>query len=369
MPNHIINYLIINANDLLVKQIRKFIASDEGEIDFNKIYPMPETLNIEDGSNMDYAISYFLSAINPYNEEYPIEKKEYEKYKEIANKTGRQRFFQRVYSDNLKYKDFERFMKSRIQSNNPSVQQKEIIDFLNMGKQYLDNHEKYDAPTWYDWRCREWGTKWNAYDTKSLCSYMVEFLTAWNTPREIIRKLSKMFTDAEFTVFYADEDYNSENYGIYSYCNDEYYEYDRCDISQENFSKNIWEGLIYEDIDKFVDKIDIDINTTPIEQEDYFFDYPDTSKFEAIYYNPNARAGGQFVIQNIPYELIIKAKDNTEDINDFFNYLQENAYTELVDFGTAEFGNMLEQYKKPKPECIGYSENTMNILLSKAKRC
>lgn len=56
---------------------------------------------------------------------------------------------------------------------------------------------------WYEWNTENWGTKWNAADTKYLMdSYdddslvfeiLVKFETAWNTPEPIFKKLAKDF--------------------------------------------------------------------------------------------------------------------------------------------------------------------------------
>lgn len=79
-------------------------------------------------------------------------------------------------------------------------------------------------------------------------------------------------------------------------------------------------------------------------------------EFEAIHYNPDSNAGGQFVVLHIPYELIAEAKANSSSVSEFYEYLDGKASTELVDAGTQEFADYLEAYAEPEPDYIGRTE-------------
>lgn len=89
---------------------------------------------------------------------------------------------------------------------------------------------KYGSDNWYDWSCKNWGTKWNAYSTSepmlnpkgTRATYL--FQTAWSTPAPVIRKLSEKFPDVKIKVWYADEDCG-RNVGIYEFKN--------CDILKD----------------------------------------------------------------------------------------------------------------------------------------
>ena len=80
--------------------------------------------------------------------------------------------------------------------------------------------EKYGAEDWYVWRRKNWNTKWNAHCAVN-DGNIIEFETAWNTPRNVIKKLSTMYPDLSFEVIYADEDWGV-NYGAYTFVNGEY---------------------------------------------------------------------------------------------------------------------------------------------------
>ena len=116
------------------------------------------------------------------------------------------------------------------------------------------------------------------------------------------------------------------------------------------------------------EKEETDPNTTPIGEIDYFFHRPEAEEYEAIYYNPDAVAGGQFVILHLPYDVIAEAKGKTETAEDFFDFLDGHAYTELIDLGTPEYAEMLIEYAEPMPDFIGRSEETMLALTERSSR-
>jgi hypothetical protein len=53
--------------------------------------------------------------------------------------------------------------------------------------------EAYEEDNWYNWRCENWGTKWNAYDQSVLedewSTLVIEFLTAWSPPYPIVTRI------------------------------------------------------------------------------------------------------------------------------------------------------------------------------------
>lgn len=73
----------------------------------------------------------------------------------------------------------------------------------------LKDEEKYGRENcWYGWSINNWGTKWNAYgqpDERSNQNTLY-FTTAWNSPVDLIKKLSWIFPDIELEIAWADED-------------------------------------------------------------------------------------------------------------------------------------------------------------------
>ena len=67
MPNHVTNIVKINAVPERVNEILTSIQNDEtgiGSIDFSKLRPMPESLDIESSSTTDDCIKLYLTSIN-----------------------------------------------------------------------------------------------------------------------------------------------------------------------------------------------------------------------------------------------------------------------------------------------------------------
>ena len=79
--------------------------------------------------------------------------------------------------------------------------------------------DPYAAPegytdTWYAWRKRKWGTKWNAKYTKiDPANHEIRFETAWYHPFPVIYTLGEQ-TGIPLYVLYADED-DGNNLGGY----------------------------------------------------------------------------------------------------------------------------------------------------------
>ena len=138
------------------------------------------------------------------------------------------------------------------------------------------------------------------------------------------------------------------------------------EILSDDYVKAIEEAGLGEYLNP--EREETDPNTTPIGEIDYFFHRPEAEEYEAIYYNPDAVAGGQFVILHLPYDLIAEAKGKTETAEEFFDFLDGHAYTELIDLGTPEYAEMLIEYADPTPDFIGRSEETMLALTERSGR-
>jgi hypothetical protein len=173
MPNHVSNRLIIQAEESRVKEITDMLMGEPEEdgspchMDFNKITPMPQELQIEESSYGGWGLAI-------------LQRKEH---------AGR------PYSEIKKMFD--------------ELESKEKNKILKLGRQYRDNKKKYGHHSWYGWSIANWGTKWNAYNTKKTAAGEIWFDTAWACVYPLVRKLSKMFPDAVFDYTFADEDTGS----------------------------------------------------------------------------------------------------------------------------------------------------------------
>ena len=162
MPNYVRNIVKFKGTPTQIAQIKEYMQTEENKFDFNKVFPLPKDLNLPSGSDEDIAI--------------PCAK---------ARRKGK-----------TTCESYE---------NISWAQKKTFEEWAELGELYLINLEKYGATTWYDWCCNHWGTKWNAMDVV-WNDNTVQFDTAWETPKPIFKKLSRLFPDISFEVSYADED-------------------------------------------------------------------------------------------------------------------------------------------------------------------
>lgn len=183
MPNWVENKLSYNGNEEEIKEMLEKIRYDNatiGTIDFNKIIPMPKSLDIECGSRTDKCIEM----VKNYLENLPAELK------------GKEGTYEEVLED--------------LHNHSADISNEEEKKIWDVGVTAVDNLYKYNAPTWYEWCNDNWNTKWNAcgYDenTDYSDSDFIWFQTAWSAPVPVIQKLSEMYPNIELSLQFADED-------------------------------------------------------------------------------------------------------------------------------------------------------------------
>ena len=81
-----------------------------------------------------------------------------------------------------------------------------------------------------------------------------------------------------------------------------------------------------------------------------------------LYYNPDSVAGGQYVVNELDFELIRSAAV-LGDYDEFFSYLEERCRQYLVDVGTEAFSEYDEWFKST-PDIANLSEDSMRKLMS-----
>lgn len=123
----------------------------------------------------------------------------------------------------------------------------------DLGRQAFQNEQKYGAATWYKWRIRNWGTKWNAYgyeDGVQFDGHSLRFWSAWSPPQPVIAKLSEMYPDLDFVHQFADEDIGhncgEDEYHNGSLCG----EYRPAGVEAVEYANSLWgNGELEEDED------------------------------------------------------------------------------------------------------------------------
>lgn len=196
MPNHVVNHISLHGDPAQIRSMLKAIKSDEhgvGSVDFNKINPMPESLSINAGSQTDRGLKAYRDFIDVYT---------FGRSEEDALKA----------LENIPIESEELFLRQRTDIRR---------DEWELGKTAWNNIRQHGAPTWYDWRIQNWGTRCDAYAyEENAIDYqegdMLYFQTAWTAPHPVLEKLTEMFPDIELEHEWADEDIG-QNCGRYSY--------------------------------------------------------------------------------------------------------------------------------------------------------
>ena len=75
-------------------------------------------------------------------------------------------------------------------------------------EQAMLNKAKYGYTDWYEWKCEEWGTKWDAceshIDHNDINYFAVTFESAWSPPTNWIKNIMQDFPDLSFTLEYEE---------------------------------------------------------------------------------------------------------------------------------------------------------------------
>ena len=145
-------------------------------IDFNKIVPMPKSLDITSGGNGDMGYAAWHGTDE-----------------ELAKYLG----YPWAVKDGLTTR--EKFQAWLLEKR---------PDVKPLGDQYAQNLAEHGAKTWYEWRVTHWGTKWPArrahLDGGEVADdrTCLHFDTAWSPPKPVILALGKKFPALRFEMRY-----------------------------------------------------------------------------------------------------------------------------------------------------------------------
>lgn len=241
MPNWIRNIVTVEApNAERLKEFRNLVESEENVFEFNRIIPMPETMNIVTDSLSSEPIAIYLEHLKHYDPD------GYDNLPEnIRRKYRMTDDIRQVYARAL------RETKSNGLVLDCRTHPLSAQDYVDYGRTYLTNLMKYGAVSWYDWSVNNWGTKWDSCEawiaTEADNHMEYVFDTAWAPPRGIYEELNRRFPDFKFTVQYADEDALSCHCGTMTFEGD--HQSEDCPVSEHEsliVSCEVW-GWDYEE--------------------------------------------------------------------------------------------------------------------------
>ena len=169
------NRLRLEGDQNRIDELLKSVKGKDSVLDFNKIIPMPESLNIEAGSRTEKGLKAYKDFVYVYT---------------FAGTEQKDLL-------NIPKEKEEIFLRAR---------QDIRRDEWELGKAAFQNEQKYGAATWYEWARKNWGTKWSAYNAEIGEDNTIMFNTAWSRAMPVIQKLAENFPDLKFEYCWADED-------------------------------------------------------------------------------------------------------------------------------------------------------------------
>lgn len=175
MPNWVFNHVSVKGN---IKELDVFV---DDKFDFNTLIKCPEeVLNTESSSNVEIGLAYLgydWSWIKINDVKFVGEK-------------ALDKYLNQPFYGNLKFSNYKDLCK-HIEERMPFA--------IEAGKNTLKSFECCGFYNWYDWSVANWGTKWNAAETK-ISGNSFSFNTAWNIPEPILCELVKKYSNLEFNM-------------------------------------------------------------------------------------------------------------------------------------------------------------------------
>ena len=203
MPNDITNIIELEGDASEIMDLFEKIKDDESglcSIDFNKIVPMPKSLDIECSTHTSKGIELYLTYLNPTITYYGNTSFGLAKFNKLVKGLNHSKQSY-MYNYNLSLNEI----------NNLKKRHKDSYETIfDLGKKAVNNYLRYGATTWYEWSIINWGSKWNAYNfIESLTpeDKTIIFDTAWDNVIPIVEKLSEMYPNILFKYRWADEDF------------------------------------------------------------------------------------------------------------------------------------------------------------------
>lgn len=185
MPNHVTNELTA------AKHVIDSLKSDESELDFETVVPMPEILKGNPHSGITQWAEIAMGVINLKTLSSatpdPVSAFKSGDYgaagKRLAQSNAIRQMQEGPYPIDWSAEDFEQLIRC------------------------MRSLKQYGHTSWYEWSIANWGTKWNAYDIERRSDTVIKFETAWSMPTQWLQKLVEKFPGERITIRWADEDF------------------------------------------------------------------------------------------------------------------------------------------------------------------
>lgn len=199
MGNDYRNKIKITGSEESIRKIKDMFINEKGEADFNRVISMPDCLRILStgadcivSSPEDKFIAYYILSL-PEGERESIlgrlmfvNHRNYNDYLEKISRTIRE--IDRTPPTELKILS-ERYFDG--------------MAYPEIGRKYLCNLLMYGSLTWYDWCYRNWGTCWNARETR-VNGNEITFSTTNSGAAPVVHGIARMFPGVKIEYGYGD---------------------------------------------------------------------------------------------------------------------------------------------------------------------
>lgn len=209
MSNLVMNTVTIKGTHEDISKIMDQIKeSDTQPLSFNRILPMPVSLNLAQSSVSDLFVQYYLL------------------HQALSNVQEQVDAYAGVFLGMINCTCLNKCLDNLTELKTLCDEHIDDVHWedagfterptaLEIGKTYVDNIQKYGHATWYGWRREHWGTKWDAsnavvqledptFDPTGLQTLCLNFETAWVCPIPILKELSRQYPRTTLEIVYQD---------------------------------------------------------------------------------------------------------------------------------------------------------------------
>lgn len=149
MPSHVTNILAVQGDETACRNILQAIcAKDDPEqvICFDRILPMPKSLDIRRSDRLPDGIALVLTAMDPDSActLKGVRKLQPDAFSRLRRSLARTTGYSRPLS---------------LEEIGYLHAQTDLAEYVLLGKTALQNLQQYGATDWYDWRLQHWGTR------------------------------------------------------------------------------------------------------------------------------------------------------------------------------------------------------------------
>lgn len=187
MPNHVTNELTAP------KHVIDALKSDDSELDFNTIVPMPEIMKTEPHTGITQWAQIAMGIINL-------------KTLQQSTPDPLAAFQSGDYGAAAKRLQQGNAIRAMTEGPFPIDWSENDFEMLVSCMRAL---KEYGHASWYEWSNANWGTKWNAYEVTRVSDTVIKFQTAWSMPANWFEKLIERFPHETISIRWADEDFGN----------------------------------------------------------------------------------------------------------------------------------------------------------------